>query len=86
MEDVAARIEELEKDVRKIKVFCSFVAVEHDHVPQLKRIWSRPAGSLVYPLNTAADDVFAVKAALVKAIMKLEDRLSRLETKRKMKH
>ncbi|MDD5699560.1 MAG: hypothetical protein PHH77_13180 [Victivallaceae bacterium] len=79
MEDIPAKIRELEKEITKIKVFCGFVVATHDHLPQLKRIWNEPAGSLVYLPNTSRSDLAEVKIGFMKRVMKLEDRIIQLE-------
>ena len=70
---------EMSKDIEKIKVFCSYVAEEHDHVPHLKKVWNQAAGTFVYAANTRYDDLSVLKSSIMKALLELEERVEDLE-------
>jgi len=72
-------LEEFRKDIDKIKIFCAYVATEHEDIPQLKQLWNITAGNFIYEPNTRYNDLDLLKAAIMKALLELEDRIGQLE-------
>jgi hypothetical protein len=83
MDKVLKELEKLRKEIDKIRIFCGFVAEEHEHIPHLKHVWNEGAGKLIYSSNTSYNDLNSLKAAIMKAFLELEDRVVELEKKGK---
>lgn len=80
MDKVLKEMEILRRDIEKIKVFCAFVAEEHDHIPHLKRIWNEDAGNFLYhPDISRHDELNIMKGTIMKALLELEDRIASIE-------
>jgi hypothetical protein len=80
MGKVSNELNRLIKDVEKIKIFCAYVAEEHDHIPHLLRVWNENAGDFQYlPNNTKHEDMNVLKGTIMKSLLELEDRITNLE-------
>lgn len=67
------------QDVEKIKVFCAYVAEEHDHIPHLMQVWNSAPNQYLYLPNTTATSLDKLKANFMKTFLEIEDRLDSIE-------
>ena len=79
MDEILSQIREFRKEIEKVKVFCAYVAAEHEDIPQLKQLWNIAAGNFIYEPNTRYNEMDSLKAVIMKALLELEDRIAQLE-------
>jgi len=72
-------LEDFRKDIDKIKIFCAYVAAAHKDIPLLNRVWNATTDNFIYEPNTKYGDLDSLKAAIMKALLELEDRIGQLE-------
>lgn len=70
-------LQEFRSELDKIKEFCVLVAVEHNHIPSLKRAWHDDAGELVDKNNTQWENNSI--ATIMKTLMHIISRIEYLE-------
>ncbi len=81
MDEILMQIREFRKELEKVKIFCAYVAAEHEDIPQLIQVWNIAAGNSIYEPNTAYDDLNALKVDIMRALLDFEDRIESLEKK-----
>ena len=81
-EKLLRELEEQRKEINKLKIFCAYVAIMHDDIPQLRHVWNIAVGDTIYEPNMTYDDLCAFKSSIMKAIMEIEDRVKELESKK----
>ena len=78
-EKILRELEEQRKEIDKLKIFCAYVAVVHDDIPQLRHVWNIAVGDTIYEPNMTYDDLCSFKASIMKAIIELQDKVKILE-------
>lgn len=48
MDEVLRELQELRKEINKIKEFCGLVAVEHKHIPSVNQKWYNDSDKSIY--------------------------------------
>jgi hypothetical protein len=79
MDKELEEMQDFRKDIDKIKIFCAYVASAHKNIPLLNRVWNATTDNFIYEPNTRYDDLDLLKAAIMKALLELEDRIGKLE-------
>ena len=79
MNEILQQVRELKEELERIRIFCSYVAAEHDDLPQLKQVWNTAIGTFIYEPKVTSSDLNFFKVTIMKTLLELEDRIKQLE-------